>query len=55
MKLVQKNCENNERAEFLASELNNTIVINGDALDEEELDEKNISDLLKKNPLFSGF
>ena len=34
VKIIEKN---KERAEFLASELNNTIIINGDALDEEVL------------------
>ena len=41
VKIVEKN---KERAEFLASELNNTIVINGDALDEEVLVEANLQE-----------
>ncbi len=41
VKIVEKN---KERAEFLASELNNTIVINGDALDEEVLAEANLEE-----------
>ena len=41
VKIVEKN---KERAEFLASELNNTIVINGDALDEEVLSEANLEE-----------
>lgn len=41
VKIVEKN---KERAEFLAAELNNTIVINGDALDEEVLIEANIDE-----------
>ena len=32
VKIVEKN---KDRSEFLAKELNNTIIINGDALDEE--------------------
>ena len=36
---------NKERAELIASELNNTIVINGDALDEEVLIEANIDEV----------
>ena len=39
VKIVEKN---KERAEYLASELNNTIVINGDGLDEEVLVEANL-------------
>ena len=34
VKIVEKD---KDRAEFLANELNNTIIINGDALDEEVL------------------
>ena len=41
VKIIEKN---KERAEFLASELNNTIVINGDALDEEVLVEANLQE-----------
>ncbi|WP_440676283.1 Trk system potassium transporter TrkA [Candidatus Pelagibacter sp. HIMB1593] len=41
VKIIEKN---KERAEFLASELNNTIVINGDALDEEVLSEANLEE-----------
>ena len=41
VKIIEKN---KERAEFLASELNNTIVINGDALDEEVLVEANLEE-----------
>ena len=41
IKIIEKN---KERAEFLASELNNTIVINGDALDEEVLVEANLQE-----------
>ena len=41
VKIIEKN---KERAEFLASELNNTIVINGDALDEEVLIEANLQE-----------
>ena len=41
VKIIEKN---RERAEFLASELNNTIVINGDALDEEVLVEANLEE-----------
>ena len=41
VKIIEKN---KERAEIIASELNNTIVINGDALDEEVLIEANISE-----------
>ncbi|MDB9936629.1 Trk system potassium transporter TrkA [Candidatus Pelagibacter sp.] len=42
VKIIEKN---KERAEFIASELNNTIVINGDALDEEILMEANINEV----------
>ncbi len=41
VKIIEKN---KERAEFLASELNNTIVINGNALDEEVLGEANLEE-----------
>ena len=41
IKIVEKN---KERAEFLANELNNTIVINGDGLDEEILVEANLEE-----------
>ena len=41
VKIVEKN---KERAEFLASELNNTIVINGNGLDEEVLGEANLEE-----------
>ena len=42
VKIIEKN---KERAEFIASELNNTIVINGDALDEEVLVEANLEEV----------
>jgi trk system potassium uptake protein len=41
VKIVEKN---KERAQYLASELNNTIVINGDGLDEEVLVEANLEE-----------
>ena len=41
VKIVEKN---KERAEFLAGELNNTIIINGDGLDEEVLAEANLEE-----------
>jgi len=41
VKIIEKN---KERAELIASELNDTIVINGDALDEEVLLEANIAE-----------
>ena len=41
VKIIEKS---KERAEFLASELNNTIVINGNALDEEVLIEANLEE-----------
>ena len=41
VKIVEKN---KERAEYLANELNDTIVINGDALDEEVLVEANLEE-----------
>ena len=39
IKIIEKN---KERAEFIANELNNSIIINGDALDEDVLSEKQI-------------
>ena len=42
VKIIEKD---KERAELIASELNNTIVINGDALDEEVLLEANIDEV----------
>ena len=42
IKIIEKN---KERAELIASELNDTIVINGDALDEEVLIEANIEEV----------
>jgi len=42
VKIIEKN---KERAKLIASELNNTIVINGDALDEEVLMEANINEV----------
>ena len=41
VKIVEKN---KERAEFLANQLNNTIIINGDGLDEEALIEANLDE-----------
>jgi trk system potassium uptake protein TrkA len=41
VKIVEKN---KDRSEFLANELNNTIIINGDALDEEVLVEANLEE-----------
>ncbi|MDA9598910.1 Trk system potassium transporter TrkA, partial [Candidatus Pelagibacter sp.] len=41
VKIVEKN---KDRAEFLANQLNNTIVINGDGLDEEALIEANLGE-----------
>jgi len=41
VKIVEKN---KDRAEFLANELNNTIIINGDGLDEEVLAEANLEE-----------
>ena len=41
VKIIEKN---KDRAEYLANELNNTIVINGDALDEEVLAEANLEE-----------
>ena len=46
VKIVEKN---KERSEFLANELNNTIVINGDALDDEVL----VKQTLKNQKLYS--
>jgi trk system potassium uptake protein len=42
VKIIEKN---KERAKLIASQLNNTIVINGDALDEEILMEANINEV----------
>jgi len=42
VKIIEKN---KDRAEFLANELNNTIVINGDGLDEEVLTEANLEEV----------
>jgi trk system potassium uptake protein len=42
VKIIEKN---KERAEFLASELNNTIIINGNGLDEEVLTEANLDEV----------
>ena len=42
VKIIEKN---KERAELIASELNDTIVINGDALDEEVLVEANLDEV----------
>ena len=41
VKIIEKN---KERAEFIANELNNTIVINGDGLDEDVLKEANLEE-----------
>ena len=41
VKIVEKN---KERAEYLANNINNTIVINGDGLDEEALEEANLGE-----------
>ena len=41
VKIVEKN---KNRAEYLANELNNTIIINGDGLDEEVLSEANLDE-----------
>ena len=41
VKIIEKD---KDRAEFLANELNNTIVINGDGLDEEVLIEANLEE-----------
>ena len=42
VKIIEKN---KERAELIASQLNNTIIINGDALDEEVLMEANLDEV----------
>ena len=42
VKIIEKN---KERAEFIAGELNNTIIINGDGLDEEVLLESNLEEV----------
>jgi trk system potassium uptake protein TrkA len=42
VKIIEKN---KERAEFIASELNNTIIINGNGLDEEVLLEANLDEI----------
>ena len=42
IKVIEKN---KDRAEFIANELNNTIVINGNGLDESILEEANISEV----------
>ena len=42
VKIIEKN---KERAELIASQLNNSIVICGDALDEEILKEANIEEI----------
>ena len=42
VKIIEKN---KERAEFIASELNNTIIINGNGLDEEVLIEANLDEV----------
>ena len=42
VKIIEKN---KERAEFIANELNNAIVINGDGLDEDVLKEANIEEV----------
>ena len=42
IKIIEKN---KERAEFIANQLNNTIVINGDGLDEEVLAEANVDEV----------
>ena len=42
VKIIEKN---KERAEFIANELNNSIIINGDGLDEEVLIEANIEEV----------
>ena len=41
VKIVEKN---KERAEYLANELNDTIIINGNGLDEEVLTEANLDE-----------
>ena len=42
IKIIEKN---KERAEFIANELNNSIIINGDALDEDVLSEANLEEI----------
>ena len=42
IKIIEKN---KERAEFIANELNNSIIINGDALDEDVLTEANLDEI----------
>ena len=42
IKIIEKN---KQRAEFIANELNNSIVINGDALDEDVLAEANLDEI----------
>ena len=42
IKIIEKN---KERSEYIANELNNTIVINGDALDEDVLSEANLDEV----------
>ncbi len=42
VKIIEKN---KDRAEFIANELNNTIVINGDGLDEDVLKEANLEEI----------
>ena len=42
IKIIEKN---KERAEFIANELNNSIIINGDALDEDVLNEANLEEI----------
>ena len=42
IKIIEKN---KDRAEFIANELNNSIIINGDALDEDVLAEANLNEI----------
>ncbi len=42
IKIIEKN---KERAEYIANELNNSIIINGDALDEDVLSEVNLDEI----------
>ena len=42
IKIIEKN---KERAEFIASELNNSIIINGNGLDEDVLEEANLEEI----------
>jgi len=42
IKIIEKN---KDRAEFIANELNNSIIINGDALDEDVLTEANLDEI----------